>query len=236
MTAMDTFLLDEDFLDFYEPLEYSDGLDSQASNESDEDNFFFFTDKHTGKPVKKQQQRKAANMRERRRMKSINDAFDNLRNSIPSNLNADRRLSKVDTLRLAIRYIGHLSNLVETTTDLPSEAAMKKNSRAHEKIIVRCHFSDETGGLLDQQEPLLGHSLSWEINKPPNQTGTNRYSAKVWVPEIPTESDLINLSSYSNDFHQYLWWFFSKTKSRGSSEKKYILTCCRRYCAPYLQS
>lgn len=141
MTAMDTFLLDEDFLDFYEPLEYSDGLDSQASNESDEDNFFFFTDKHTGKPVKKQQQRKAANMRERRRMKSINDAFDNLRNSIPSNLNADRRLSKVDTLRLAIRYIGHLSNLVQTTTDLPSEAAMKKNSRVHEKIIVRCHFS-----------------------------------------------------------------------------------------------
>lgn len=150
MTAMDTFLLDEDFLDFYEPLEYSDGLDSQASNESDEDNFFFFTDKHTGKPVKKQQQRKAANMRERRRMKSINDAFDNLRNSIPSNLNADRRLSKVDTLRLAIRYIGHLSNLVETTTDLPSEAAMKKNSRAHEKIIVRCHFSGKlyyTAGL-----------------------------------------------------------------------------------------
>lgn len=102
--------------------------------------------------------------------------------------------------------------------------------------VICCLFSDETGGLLDQQEPLLGHSLSWEINKPPNQTGTNRYSAKVWVPEIPTESDLINLSSYSNDFHQYLWWFFSKTKSRGSSEKKYILTCCRRYCAPYLQS
>lgn len=77
--------------------------------------------------------------------------------------------------------------------------------------VICCLLSDETGGLLDQQEPLLGHSLSWEINKPPNQTGTNRYSAKVWVPEIPTESDLINLSSYSNDFHQYLWWFFSKT-------------------------
>ena len=139
--VMDTFLLDEDFLDFYEPLEYSDGLDSQASNESDEENFLFFSDKHTGKPVKKQQQRKAANMRERRRMKSINDAFDNLRNSIPSTLNADRRLSKVDTLRLAIRYIGHLSDLVQTTTELPTEAAMKKNSRAHEKVIVRCHFT-----------------------------------------------------------------------------------------------
>ncbi|XP_061180402.1 pancreas transcription factor 1 subunit alpha-like [Saccostrea echinata] len=204
MATMDSFLLDEDFLDFYEPLEYSDGLDSQASNESDEENIFFFTDKHSGKPVKKQQQRKAANMRERRRMKSINDAFDNLRNSIPSTINADRRLSKVDTLRLAIRYIGHLSDLVQTTTDFPTEAAMKKNSRAQDKIIVRCHFSDITDGILDNNEPLLGHSLSWEINKPKNQTGVNRFTAKVWVPEIPTESDLINISSYSNDFHQYL--------------------------------
>ena len=109
--------------------------------ESDEENFFIFSDKHTGIPVNKQQQQKAANMREPRRMKSINDAFDNLRNSIPSTLNADRRLSKVDTLRLAIRYTGHVSDLVQTTTELPTEAAMKKNSRAHEKVIVRCHFT-----------------------------------------------------------------------------------------------
>lgn len=144
MNAMDNFLLDEDFLDFYEPLEYSDGLDSQASNESDEENIFFFTDKHSGKPVKKQQQRKAANMRERRRMKSINDAFDNLRNSIPSTINADRRLSKVDTLRLAIRYIGHLSELVQTSAEFQTEVSMKKNSRTHDKVIVRCHFSGKS--------------------------------------------------------------------------------------------
>ncbi|XP_048755468.1 pancreas transcription factor 1 subunit alpha-like [Ostrea edulis] len=204
MNAMDNFLLDEDFLDFYEPLEYSDGLDSQASNESDEENIFFFTDKHSGKPVKKQQQRKAANMRERRRMKSINDAFDNLRNSIPSTINADRRLSKVDTLRLAIRYIGHLSELVQTSAEFQTEVSMKKNSRTHDKVIVRCHFSDITEEILDNHEPLMGHSLSWDISKPPNQTGENRFTAKVWVPEIPTESDLININSYSNDFHQYL--------------------------------
>lgn len=97
-------------------------------------------------------------------------------------------------------------------------------------------ISDGTGGLLDQQEPLLGHSLSWEINKPPNQTGTNRFSAKVWVPEIPTESDLINISSYSNDFHQYLSWrhirdaIFSETKSqrffRTDAFEDELRRCC----------
>ena len=49
-------------------------------------------------PPKKRQQRKAANMRERRRMKSINDAFEHLRRRIPSNSSSnDRRLSKVRT-------------------------------------------------------------------------------------------------------------------------------------------
>ncbi|KAL3210672.1 hypothetical protein MRX96_008622 [Rhipicephalus microplus] len=50
-------------------------------------------------------QRQAANMRERRRMQSINDAFDGLRAHIPT-LPYEKRLSKVDTLRLAIGYIG----------------------------------------------------------------------------------------------------------------------------------
>ncbi|ESP01786.1 hypothetical protein LOTGIDRAFT_70439, partial [Lottia gigantea] len=57
-------------------------------------------------------QRRAANLRERKRMKSINDAFENLRTCIPATENADRRLSKVDTLRLAIRYISYLSNVI----------------------------------------------------------------------------------------------------------------------------
>ena len=102
--------------------------------------------------------------------------------------------------------------------------------------IMMSSISDGTGGLLDQQEPLLGHSLSWEINKPPNQTGTNRFSAKVWVPEIPTESDLINISSYSNDFHQYLSWrhikdaIFSETKSqrffRTDAFEDELRRCC----------
>ena len=42
--------------------------------------------------------RHAANMRERRRMQSINDAFEGLRHHIPT-LPYEKRLSKVDTLR-----------------------------------------------------------------------------------------------------------------------------------------
>ena len=45
--------------------------------------------------------RHAANMRERRRMQSINDAFQGLKRHIPS-LPYEKKLSKVDTLRLTI--------------------------------------------------------------------------------------------------------------------------------------
>ena len=47
--------------------------------------------------------RHAANMRERRRMQSINDAFESLRQHIPT-LPYEKRLSKVDTLQLTIGY------------------------------------------------------------------------------------------------------------------------------------
>ena len=46
-------------------------------------------------------QRHAANLRERRRMQSINEAFEGLRQHIPT-LPYEKRLSKVDTLRLTI--------------------------------------------------------------------------------------------------------------------------------------
>nr|VZI23544.1 unnamed protein product [Spirometra erinaceieuropaei] len=56
-------------------------------------------------------QRQAANMRERRRMQSINHAFEGLRAHIPT-LPYEKKLSKVDTLRLAIGYINFLQDLV----------------------------------------------------------------------------------------------------------------------------
>lgn len=58
-----------------------------------------------------QQQRQAANRRERKRMHSINEAFEGLRAHIPT-LPYEKRLSKVDTLRVAIGYIRFLAELV----------------------------------------------------------------------------------------------------------------------------
>ncbi|KHN78984.1 Helix-loop-helix protein 6 [Toxocara canis] len=47
------------------------------------------------------------NERERYRVRCVNDGYERLRDHLPLNEN-DRRISKVDTLRLAIRYIRHL--------------------------------------------------------------------------------------------------------------------------------
>ena len=52
-------------------------------------------------PIQQMHQRHAANLRERKRMQSINDAFEGLRTHIPT-LPYEKRLSKVDTLRLTI--------------------------------------------------------------------------------------------------------------------------------------
>lgn len=58
-------------------------------------------------------QRFAANVRERRRMLSINSAFEHLRQHVPT-FPYEKRLSKIDTLRLAIAYISLLQELLNT--------------------------------------------------------------------------------------------------------------------------
>lgn len=56
--------------------------------------------------------RLAANARERRRMNSLNDAFDRLRDVVPS-LGNDRKLSKYETLQMAQTYINALHALLK---------------------------------------------------------------------------------------------------------------------------
>ncbi|KAM9828491.1 transcription factor 15 [Syngnathus typhle] len=58
-----------------------------------------------------QQQRSAANARERGRTQSVNSAFTALRTLIPTEP-VDRKLSKIETLRLASSYISHLANVL----------------------------------------------------------------------------------------------------------------------------
>jgi len=94
------------------------------------------------------QQRQAANLRERKRMQSINDAFEGLRAHIPT-LPYEKRLSKVDTLKLAIGYINFLSDLVTSDRNAAHGAGGTPGSHGtHQspreepkKIILRGKFT-----------------------------------------------------------------------------------------------
>ena len=64
----------------------------------------------------------AANSRERRRMNGLNDAFERLRDVIPS-LGSDHKLSKYETLQMAQTYIGSLASLLRRTSSTDSNVS-----------------------------------------------------------------------------------------------------------------
>lgn len=60
--------------------------------------------------------RLAANARERRRMNLLNEAFERLREVVPS-LDAEQKLSKFETLQMAQTYISALTELLDRSGD-----------------------------------------------------------------------------------------------------------------------
>ena len=60
-------------------------------------------------------QRKAANMREQRRMMNLKDAFKSLKECLPT-FTHKKKMSRIETLRLAIEYIKYLQQLVKDKT------------------------------------------------------------------------------------------------------------------------
>lgn len=78
-----------------------------------------------GTPVPKQ--RMAANARERDRTHSVNTAFVTLRTLIPTEP-ADRKLSKIETLRLATSYIAHLNTVLMVGADCVDQPCIKHQS------------------------------------------------------------------------------------------------------------
>lgn len=87
-------------------------------------------------PTQQVQQRQAANQRERKRMQSINDGFEGLREHIPT-LPYEKRLSKVDTLRLAIGYINFLQEMIDTDASL--EDSLSSSQQENIKKVIICH-------------------------------------------------------------------------------------------------
>jgi transcription factor 1a len=139
----------EDYLDDLSESSFSNTDDEISNSSADFSNFgsnfgsYVFQPDNFGKCKRSRkknyqhqlQQRHAANLRERRRMQSINEAFEGLRSHIPT-LPYEKRLSKVDTLRLAIGYISFLADMVNSTgsADDPFRTTLE-NSR---KVIIHC--------------------------------------------------------------------------------------------------
>ncbi|XP_072931166.1 pancreas transcription factor 1 subunit alpha [Epargyreus clarus] len=124
-------------------------------------------------PQQQIQQRQAANLRERRRMQSINDAFEGLRAHIPT-LPYEKRLSKVDTLKLAIGYISFLGELVRadkgSSEPILGGTSNSQNREEQKKVIIR-------------GSNFQSHSLSWS-RRGERPVGATLH-AKIWMPEDP---------------------------------------------------
>lgn len=78
----------------------------------------FIVDKYNAikqlSPLVRRKRRLAANARERRRMRNLNLAFDRLRQYLPQ-LGNDQKLSKHETLQMALTYISELYDILQWT-------------------------------------------------------------------------------------------------------------------------
>lgn len=112
--------------------------------------------------------RKTANARERNRMREINAAFDALRRAVPHwnqvNLpacsNASEKLTKITTLRLAMKYISALSSaLAEANTSgiMPTTDFTDLFSDCSD---LDCLFLESDGESLQLQSDMSDHSLT----------------------------------------------------------------------------
>ncbi|XP_061210350.1 basic helix-loop-helix transcription factor scleraxis-like [Neopsephotus bourkii] len=108
--------------------------------------------------------RAAANARERDRTHSVNAAFGALRRLIPTRP-ADRRLSKVETLRLAASYIAHLANVLllqqaeGTAAAQPCPQPMPPGTAAPRPICTFC-LSEQRKRHQEEEKPPPGPAIS----------------------------------------------------------------------------
>lgn len=83
------------------------------------------------------------NERERERVRCVNEGYAKLREHIPFE-NKEKRISKVETLRAAIRYIKHLQNLLGDLDKLQDKCQDKegKENDLADKVTSKRRFQD----------------------------------------------------------------------------------------------
>ncbi|CAD5118090.1 unnamed protein product [Dimorphilus gyrociliatus] len=189
--------------------EYFDGRDMLPTNNDCSDIDFninwylsgyqqteYYDEKTDGKQIRKNAQRQAANMRERKRMKTINDAFERLRAKVPFASESDKKLSKVDTLRLAVRYIQYLAGILESC-GVMTASKRKRMGESNGKVILICSNSSPTTSNSLLIQPIYGHSLSWNIESQ-YFNKKRKFTAQIWFPH---RIDAQEQAELSGDFH-----------------------------------
>ena len=103
-------------------------------------------------------QRHAANIRERKRMYHLNDAFDVLRKRVPT-FAYEKKLSRIETLKLAVTYIEFMSDLVKSKDPAKLLKAKKKLMKVDETSSLTSPVSVQSIDSLDEVTSTLTSSL-----------------------------------------------------------------------------
>lgn len=141
-------------------------------------------------------QRRAANIRERRRMYNLNTAFDKLRKKVPT-FAYEKRLSRIETLRLAIMYISFMSELVDKTNSSTSTSTSSASS-------------SQSSNLKDSSDPIGANRKSDENLVPSKEENPRRsYSPPSSVSSSthysgPDGTSLWNSGYSHHHSHPYL--------------------------------
>ncbi|CAF2103689.1 unnamed protein product [Rotaria magnacalcarata] len=106
-------------------------------------------------------QRRAANVRERKRMFSLNEAFDQLREIVPI-FAYEKKLSRIETLRLAIIYIAFMTELVLSGKTV-EEASLNANVVLNQWTDT-CTYQMNSSSICDDT-PTSSGSLDQKIKK-----------------------------------------------------------------------
>ncbi|KAF1372228.1 hypothetical protein PFLUV_G00263010 [Perca fluviatilis] len=129
--------------------------------------------------------RKAATLRERRRLKKINEAFDVLKRKTVANPN--QRLPKVEILRSAISYIESLQDLLQTL----DEQEKPQNGSSHKEHRVEYHWKKSS----ETWPTSADHSTAAIINQ---REGTSESSASSSLLRLSSIVDSITNSDKKN--------------------------------------
>lgn len=125
-----------------------------------------------------------------------------LREHIPT-LPYEKRLSKVDTLKLAIGYINFLAETL-TTGRNPNDASSRPPVEQPKKVLQYhrhgspCHNSPCSSSVAGSTD-LIVHSLSWKNEHAVPHNGSKMLT-KLWMPEDPRrKKNASTTSSASSD-------------------------------------